>query len=85
MRLDGIFDELGAALSEAAARFEEGGGTVRRSRTYQTKQGPIHAEAGVNVHLLGLVCAAASYRAATLFETGCGLAESRAEFIENPI
>lgn len=53
IRLDGLFGELGKAVTSALERLEEGASEVRRVQDIQTPRGPVRAEAGVRVRVGG--------------------------------
>ncbi|MEM6939777.1 MAG: Hsp20/alpha crystallin family protein [Pseudomonadota bacterium] len=53
LRLDGLFGELGKVIGEAMEHLEDGASEIRRSQEFQTKNGPVRAEAGVRVRMGG--------------------------------
>ncbi|MEM7520418.1 MAG: Hsp20/alpha crystallin family protein [Pseudomonadota bacterium] len=60
LRLDGLFGELGSAITEALGRLDEGASEVRRFQDIQTPRGPVRAEAGIRVRMGGAAFSADS-------------------------
>lgn len=58
-----LFEVLSDAIAEVSTRIEEGEtGEIRRNFDFQTKKGPIKAEAGIRMRMAGLETSAPSVR-----------------------